>query len=920
MSRNLGPIVNRDGSLYAVLREHEEWGIHTVDLVAPPRRFWADQPNAKAIVESGVDCNRVSSIPTPAALLRSLPEGDNWTAQTKRSVARLFAHYLICEDPQRRMDARKVITLSHQVSLVQHILENSHLRRVLIADEVGLGKTVEVGLLVKQLLEAKPGLRVLYLAPARLVPNVAREFDRLELNFRLWRAGESDARLSDSLIIASIHRAVHSNNYPKILATEPWDVIVVDECHHLSDWAAGGGDPVEKFRLVRDLVARQKPDSRLVLLSGTPHQGHIHRFDNLLGLLRRQSEASESVAGRVIYRTKEDVQDWNGKPLFPLRQVNEPLVIDLGPSYKQWMENIHEFYRPAKHSGDGETPRQRAAGWRCAQALQWAASSPQAGLGYLVRQALRAGWKLEDGHLREAILTLRPYRNGPLTESAEELFARIAKEVSRQAEYGDVEDIEEEDSAKTKMSSSQHAQLDSLLREGVVLVQDSPDIKWEFLREKILDGANGEKVVLFAQPIETVTALARYLEQRMGAKPAIIIGGQTDVERCKVEERFLRKDGPQFLVSSRAGGEGINLQVARRLVHIDVPWNPMELEQRVGRIHRFGSKKTILVDTLVVKDSREQDAYRVARERLRLIASSIVGPERFEAIFSRVMCLVSPEELQEVLIGSAIAPLSAEERQRVSAMVEGGFKAWNEFHEKYSKVQNEIRSQNPGLTDWNDLKRFLEFYMDAKQADGYSSWRLERRNGLIEEVNEAAEVVALPTGQRLLLGDAGSSLSEGPDGQMVERAGLNLPIVVDALRRCAFPKVTTGAAYLKAAESDVIPLRLDQGPCGFLWLLRQVLQAEQQAGWTEQSSNLLCYRISCDGLVSEVRGAEKAAAMRCLHNATPRLRPDIAEEFTNSMTCHEQALLQSLRRPSDEQIRAGIRYTVVPLIAAILTQ
>ncbi|NUN22033.1 MAG: DEAD/DEAH box helicase [Candidatus Jettenia caeni] len=920
MSQNLGPIVNRDGSIYAILREHEEWGIRTVDLVAPPSRLWADQPNAKAIVESGVDCNRVSSSPTPAALLRALPEGDNWTAQTKRSVARLFVHYLICEDPQRRMDARKVITLSHQVSLVQHILENSHLRRVLIADEVGLGKTVEVGLLVKQLMEAKPGLRVLYLAPARLVPNVAREFDRLELNFRLWRASESDARLSDSRIIASIHRAVHSNNYPKILATEPWDVIVVDECHHLSDWAAGGGDPVEKFRLVRELVARQKSDSRLILLSGTPHQGHIHRFDNLLGLLRRQNESSESVAGRVIYRTKEDVQDWNGKPLFPLRQVNEPLVIDLGTSYKQWMKNIHEFYRPAKHSCDGETPRQRAAGWRCAQALQWAASSPQAGLGYLVRQAVRAGWKLEDGHLREAILALRPYRNGPLAESAEELFSRIVKEVSRQVEYGDVEDIEEEDSAKTKISSSQHIQLDSLLREGVVLVQKSPDIKWEFLREKILDSSNGEKVVLFAQPIETVTALARYLEQRTGVKPAIIIGGQSDIERRKEEERFWQKNGPQFLVSSRAGGEGINLQVARRLVHIDVPWNPMELEQRVGRVHRFGSKKTILVDTLVVKDSRERDAYRIARERLRLIASSIVGPERFETIFSRVMCLVSPEELQEVLIGNAIAPLSDEEQQRVSAMVEGGFKAWNEFHEKYSKVQNEIRSQNPGLTDWNDIKRFLEVYIDAKQANGYSLSRFERRNGLIEAVDEAAEVVELPTGHRLILGDVEGALSEGPDGQMVERAGLNLPIIADVLRRCAFPKMTAGAAYLKATESDVIPLRLDKDPCGFLWFLRQVLQAEQQAGWNEQSSNLFCYRIFSNGLVAEVRGAEKATVMRCLNNATPRLRPDVAEEFINSIVHHEQALIQSLRRPSDEQILSGIRYAIIPLIAAVLTQ
>ncbi len=284
------------------------------------------------------------------------------------------------------------------------------------------------------------------------------------------------------------------------------------------------------------------------------------------------------------------------------------------------------------------------------------------------------------------------------------------------------------------------------------------------------------------------------------------------------------------------------------------------------------------------------------------------------------MCLVSPEELQEVLIGNAISPLSDEEQQRVSAMVEGGFKAWNEFHEKYSKVQNEIRSQNPGLTDWNDINQFLEVYMNAKQANGYSLSRFERRNGLIEAVNEAAEVVELPSGKRLVLGDVDGALSEGPDGQMVERAGLNLPTVADELRRRAFPKIATGAAYLKAAESDVIPLRLDQCPCGFLWFLRQVLQAEQQAGWAEQSSNLLCYRISCDGLVSEVMGAEKAAAMRCLLNATPRLRPDITEEFTNSMARHEQALLQSLRRPSDEQIRAGIRYAVIPLIVAILTQ
>src|SRR5215204_5907001 len=117
-------------------------------------------------------------------------------------------------------------------------------------------------------------------------------------------------------------------------------------------------------------------------------------------------------------------------------------------------------------------------------------------------------------------------------------------------------------------------------------------------------------------------------------------GGQTDQARQEEIDRFWRPNGPQFLVSSRAGGEGINLQVARRLVHIDVPWNPMELEQRVGRVHRFGSRRTILVDTVVVKDSREADAYRIARQKLQVVASTLVAKDRFEQIFSRVMCLV----------------------------------------------------------------------------------------------------------------------------------------------------------------------------------------------------------------------------------------------------------------------------------------
>src|ERR1039457_2548396 len=125
---------------YSVLREFEEWGLKSIDVVSPPRRFWSDQERQEAIVEEGLDARRLNRVALPAELLSGLPEGDNWQSMSRRSVARLHAYFLAIEDPQRRLDKREVEALAHQVSLVRHILESERLNRVLIADEVGLGK------------------------------------------------------------------------------------------------------------------------------------------------------------------------------------------------------------------------------------------------------------------------------------------------------------------------------------------------------------------------------------------------------------------------------------------------------------------------------------------------------------------------------------------------------------------------------------------------------------------------------------------------------------------------------------------------------------------------------------------------------------------------------------------------------------
>lgn len=896
----------------AVLREVDDWGLRAFDLAGPPRRFWGDETaQAPPTVELAVDARSVLHPPSPAALLGSEPDGEeSWSARSRRAIARLWAHYLVCEDPQRRLDSRAVNTLAHQISLVRHVLDAPGLSRVLIADEVGLGKTIEAGLIVKELIEALPNPRILYLAPARLVSNVRQEFDRLGLNFRQWSADESDANLNDSRVIASIHRAVHDRHFNRIVAAPPWDVLIVDECHHLSDWARGGGDPRQKFKLVQKLIERQRDDGRVLFLSGTPHQGNPTRFENLLNFLKKPGEPAEALAGRVIFRTKDDVRDWLDRPLFPRRQVNAPILIDLGPEYRDWIERIHEFFSAPTGRPASEAKR-RAVGWRCAQALQWAASSPQAGLGYLVRQAMRAKLDLNGGVFREALAALRPYRLGHVNEPLDRLLDRIRRDIDRQRRDADVDDIEE---INDDLDEWFGAELEALLEAGLSVLQKAGDEKWNIVRDRILDPAGDEKVVLFAQPIETVTALAAFLERTTGERPALILGGQDDFERRREVERFRRGDGPRFLVSSRAGGEGINLQVARRLVHLDVPWNPMEMEQRVGRVHRFGSRRTILVDTLVVKDSREADAYAVARNRLRLIAETMVETERFERLFSRVMCLVPPEELMGVMASRALAPLGADEEEQIAKLVRAGYDAWTSFHGRFAEQQKNLRRQDPGLASWGDLGGFLREFASARRAEGFQTRRFVEIDGEIEPREDEAGVLILADGSPLLCGDNDGTPVTGPNGLEAGSLGMNLPAVAEALRRSAFPTSPTGSARLRWPSDHPAPTT---PPFGVLALLRQTLRRGATA-WEERGCSLWIYLVAGGEEPIRLQDAEKVRLIRGLFASTTRFRSASEGPLIERLRDAEAKLIVSLRPPDERDREAGLRHAVSPLFAAIV--
>jgi hypothetical protein len=337
----------------------------------------------------------------------------------------------------------------------------------------------------------------------------------------------------------------------------------------------------------------------------------------------------------------------------------------------------------------------------------------------------------------------------------------------------------------------------------------------------------------------------------------------------------------------------------------------MEMEQRVGRVHRFGSRETILVDTIVVRDSRETQAWSVARERLTSIAHTLVAPDRFETVFSRVMCLIPPEELQTVLINSPASPLADIEVQRLSSLVDSGFRDWQSFHGRYAANQRQIHEQPSGLARWHQLRDFLICYGGAEPAAGIAKTRFIQHDGQEQTVDESAEVL------RCFVGDYDGGLFSGQTAGIVGPLGLNIPPVADLLCNCANPPTPTGAAHLRWGDNQKeLRARLGEDVV-ILAFARQTFRLDSVGGINEVGIELVAYVINAQQ--SSVLSAEDRAALFDMNRlATVRLRPVDSPLFTHAVS-EEQRLIDELRRPSEEAIRQGVRYAVWPILALHLS-
>lgn len=593
-------------------------------------------------------------------ILRSVDSGED---RARRAWLSYEAQALPIMESASALTSAKIDLLPHQVVLTHRIATASP-RRFLIADEVGLGKTIETALLLRELASRGELNRALMVVPAGLVNNWHRELnDVFHLDFEVFGSeGDITDRKTNAFakhdrLIASIDTLKRPARIKRLLEAPKWDLVVFDEAHHLTAAKLGGKvRKTENFKLAEALKHHARD---LLLLSATPHQGNHFQFWMLIQLLNSTlfDGPEEMVEHRhrlntvMFRRTKADACKPDGEPLFTRRWVHTESFL-MVPDEKRFYEKLREYLEEGFNLAKRKGTQGQALGFLMAIFQKIAASSFAAVRRTLRRRLLML--TIHEAHLRDQDLDIEG-RESLHTEArtliheefglATDLMGR--NEVDRvlaDLKYRLVKKLDQEalelasevgggEIAAAAMEDAALGAVNLALPEERLritnLLDSFPQIR-ETKVQKLLDGLGTlwrqnptEKVVVFATYLGTVDLISREIEKVYPGQGVVVLRGGDHGAKVAAEKRFRQKDGPRVLVCTAAGREGINLQFAHILFNFDLPWNPMDVEQRIGRIHRYGQSHTAQVYNLVLSDTIEGRIFLMLDDKLTEIARTL---------------------------------------------------------------------------------------------------------------------------------------------------------------------------------------------------------------------------------------------------------------------------------------------------------
>lgn len=538
--------------------------------------------------------------------------------------------------------ASRIALLPHQLWVCKKVLEQQP-ARWLIADDVGLGKTIEAGLILAASRAARRLDRYLVIAPASLCEQWQRRLsEQFDLRTTVYRP-ENDTPTSHfweqhQAVVASLHtlRDDRKGRHQRLLAVE-WDLVIVDEAHHLHADKKGW---TLAYRLLHKLVESERARS-ILFFTGTPHRGKNEDFFALLALLRpdlfdpkRPADEQLPHLRRVMVRNnKQLVTDMRGQPLFvPTRVRTE--VWHHSPDEQSFYSTLTEYIVQGRAFASGLALGQRRTAMLVLIAIQKLASSSVAA----VRRALSK--RLSRARKAEAEL-----------DRLELAIADLSQLEDNSAATNDARAVLEEAIAELFLLGPDEVQ--SL----ETLVELAGQVRRESRIDRILDllvgELSGRSVLFFTEYKATQALLVDALNLEFGPGTATFINGdgflevldecgdrrRVTVERADAARRFNRGE-VRFLVSTEAAGEGIDLHHAcHTLIHVDMPWNPMRMHQRAGRLNRYGQKQA--VDIISMRNPETVEARIWDRLQTKLLSITEALGAAMEA----------PEDMMQLVLG-----------------------------------------------------------------------------------------------------------------------------------------------------------------------------------------------------------------------------------------------------------------------------
>ena len=524
------------------------------------------------------------------------------------------------------LDRLDVDPLPHQIQLVHRILSSGNYNW-LIADDVGLGKTIEVGLLLAALKRKNQARRVLIVTPSGLVTQWQDEMKcKFDQNYLIYGRDihvnrPEQWKLYDHVIV-SIDLAKRQRHMEAFRKADGWDIVIFDEAHKLSRYASG--ERADRYKLAEML--RRQTDA-LVLLSGTPHQGYTDRFCALLEMVRpdlgnqiQTLEANPDIVREIILRNRKSyVTDAEGEFIFH-GQLIRRVPVEQSKDMVRFQRRLTEYLRKGYKAGEAQGAAGRAIGFVMTTYRKLASSSIAA-----IERAL---------HLRLARVT------GQTEDRADEDNQFTLDDL---AEGGDDQDDIVSSitcSSRTEFFESEIDMIKDLLE--LIRGVRRRDLKLEAFLEKVVRPLlnKGQKLLIFTEYRGTQTYLMEALELRFPeAGNAVLINGSMKLdEKLEAINAF---NGPAtFMISTEAGGEGINLHRACHvMVNYDLPWNPARLVQRIGRLYRYGQEQTVVVFNLHAQDSFDSKAISLMLDRVSHIARNMspVGAEFNDRLYAEIL-------------------------------------------------------------------------------------------------------------------------------------------------------------------------------------------------------------------------------------------------------------------------------------------